>query len=262
MTPANEWALLRERVDREAFGRGRLGPYRLGDTLRTTDVGQVVLALHDQDPRVAELEILDPIRLSKVEHAILEDVNQTIGLDHRHLAQVLGGGVSEGLVYVARTHRLGRTLAEVVAAADEVDPAVGPGVLYAAVEAVRYLAEQGPAVGACSLGGFDERDVLLGYDGSVIVLSLGLRGLRETTRAAAADVEGTHALARALQRWTGGDLVDVDDAPEPPDLLRRLRRRHGDALAQRRHLVGALLRDAFPERIRSERAFFGLSTLH
>lgn len=261
MTLANEWDLLRERVDRDAFERGRLGPYRLGESVRLTDEGQVVLALHDTDPRVAEIEILDPVRLAQVEHAILEDVNQTIGLDHRHLVQVLGGGVSEGLVYVARVHRLGRTLAEVVAASED-DEDVSAGIAYSVVEAVRYLLDEGPGRGACNLGGFAPRDVLLGYDGSILLLPLGLRGLRQTQRAAEADVEASHQLVRELSRWSGRELADVDDAPQPSELLRRLRRAHGEQIADRRNRVGALLREAFPERLRSERAFFGLSTLH
>jgi len=262
MSLANEWAPTRERVDREAFSRGRLGPYRLGESLRKTASGQVVVALHDADPRVVELEILDPVKLAHVEHAILEDVNQAIGLDHRHLAQVLGGGVAEGLVYVARTHRLGRTLAEVMDAAPQVEVAVGPGVVYSVVEAVRYLAEQGPGPGACSLGGFDAGDVLLGYDGGITVLSVGLRGLRQADRAVEADVESSHALVTTVECWSGRTITDVDDAPELSSLLRRIRRAHPDCVADRRHRVGALLRHAFPERIRSERAFYGLSTLH
>lgn len=261
MNPANEWALLRERVDRDAFERGRLGPYRLGEPVRLTDEGQVVLAVHDTDPRVAELEILDPVRLAQVQHAILEDVNQSIGLDHRHLVQVLGGGIAEGLVYVARVHRLGRTLAEAVATSDD-DEYASAGIAYSAVEAVHYLLEQGPARGACNLGGFDARDVLLSYDGSVLLLPLGLRGLRDTDRAAAADVDASRALIRTLEDWTGRPLADVDDEPETSELLRRLRRAHGDHIADRRNRVGALLREAFPDRIRSERAFFGLATLH
>lgn len=261
MTLGNEWALSRERVDRDAFERGRLGPYRLGESVRLTDEGQVVLALHDTDPRVAELEILDPMRLASVEHAILEDVNQSIGLDHRHVAQVLGGGVAEGLVYVARVHALGRTLAEVIAAAEDEEEA-SPGVAYSVVEAVRYLLEQGPARGACNLGGFSPRDVLLGYDGGVLLLPVGLRGLRDTHAADDADVLASHELIRRLEAWSGRELAATDDAPEPTELLRRLRRRHGDRIADRRNRVGAILREAFPERIRSERAFFGLSTLH
>lgn len=262
MTLANEWSLLRDRVDREAFSRGRLGPYQLGESLRMTAAGQVVVALHASDPRVAELEILDPVRMARVEHAILEDVNQSIGLDHRHLAQVLGGGIADGLVYVARTHRLGRTLDEVIASASAPSFEVGPGVVYSAVEAIRFLSEQGPAPGACSLGGFDPRDVLLGYDGSITLLSLGLRGLREVDRSAEADVESAHELVSNLEAWLGRPLVAVDDQPAPAELLRRVRRAHGELVAHRRTHVGAFLRDQFPERIRSERAFYGLATLH
>ncbi len=263
MTLANEWALERRRVDAAIFGRGRLGPYRLGKPLRRTAAGQTVLAIHDDDPRIVELEMLDPVRLSQMEHAVLQDVNHVLGFQHRHVATVLGAGVSDGSVYIARVLHLGRTLAELMSDCPSGTAAeVGPGILYSVADVVSVLREEGPQPGACSIGGFDAHDILVAYDGSVQMNCLGLRGLRDRDRAPEADADSLVRLAQGLQRWLGRPVVASVDREEPAALKKRVRKAHPDTCADRRTHAGSLLRDVYSDRIRREREYFGLSTLH
>lgn len=261
VTLANEWSLKRHRVSAAAFGRGQLGPYRLGRPVRTTAVGEVVLALHEADPRVVELELLDPLKLPTLEAPILQDVNHVLGLEHRHLSLVLGAGVHDGSVYLARVHRLGRTLSEVMEGAAG-QRRVGPGIAYAVAEVLAFLAEEGPHPGACTMGGFDAQDVLLGFDGQVSLLGLGLRSLREPDRPDA-DAHSYRRLVCDLDGWLGTDLGAFCPADRSLSEAREALRRHfRDPCGHRRALLGQYMRDTFPNTIRNERAFFGLDTLH
>lgn len=262
MAAAKEWIPSRHGVDRADFSQGQLGPYQLGRSVRTTQVGEVVLALHDSDPHIVELELLDPLRLTTFEPKLLHDVNHVMGLRHRHICTVLGAGVHDSLIYLAREHRLGRPLDQVMdLAPGDMDVAVG--VAYSVAEVLVYLADEGPHPGACAFGGFDARDVILGFDGAVGMVGLGLKSLRQPDDPRA-DLNGLVDLMRALDRWVGGGLEALVDPLQGglPELTRRLRTTYREACGLRREHLGAFLRSLFSDSIRNERAFFGLDTLH
>ncbi len=261
MPLANEWRLDRERVSASAFGRGQVGPYRLGRPVRTTAAGEVILALHDRDPRVLELEILDPVRMPSLDPPLLQDVNQVMGLEHRHLSGVLGAGIHDGSVYLARVHHVGRTLAEVMETFS--GPAIlAAGIAYSVAEVLAYLEHEGPRPGASTFGGFDSRDVLLGFDGQVSMVGLGLRALRQPDRRDA-DLQSFRRLAADLDGWLGTDLqAQVPPGPPMADLVRGLRRGFREECGRRREYLGRFMRRSFPNTILDERAFFGLATLH
>jgi hypothetical protein len=262
VTLANEWNPQRARVDAEAFEAGRMGPYRVGRSVRVTAAGEVVLAIHDGDPRVVELELLDPIKVVDPERPVLQHVNHMIGVEHRHVSTVLGAGLHDGIAYVSRVHHMGRTLAQVMVGGWG-EPRLAPGIAYAVADALAYLADAGPHPGACALGGFDPRDVGLGFDGSINLVGVGLQTLRESETPAAADRSSLVQLSLELDRWLGTDISSALAAHGgPAEFARGLRKRYRDDCAHRRQHVGAFLRAAFADSVREERAFFGLSTLH
>ncbi|MGF1508962.1 MAG: hypothetical protein ACFB9M_05605 [Myxococcota bacterium] len=261
MTLANEWRLDRGAVDANAFS-GRLGPYRIGRSVRTTASGEVVLALHDQDPRIVELELLDPIRVQEQDRPVLEQVNHMLGVDHRHVAQILGAGIVDNVIYVARIHRLGRTLAQTMVG-ELGQKELGPAIAYAVADALQFLAEAGPRPGACALGGFDSRDVMLGFDGSITLVGAGLQALRDAQAPLQADRSSLVHFILELDRWLGTEIAPMVPANGAPGALAvALRKTHRDACGQGRASLGAFLRSAFADSLREERAFFGMSTLH
>jgi len=103
------------------------------------------------------------------------------------------------------------------------------------------------------------RDVFLGYDGAIALVSLGLKRARNhDSDAASADVAACFALARQLE--TGMPAV-IAGAHGFSEISRALRRRFGEACAHSALHVGVAMRRAFPSEIAADRAFFGLPPL-
>lgn len=155
--------------------------------------------------------------------------------------------------YVARPFRLGRTLAQAIDRGPA-GPHVMPGILHCVADALAWLADQGPWPGACAMGGFDEQDVFLGFDGSIQLVGIGLGLVRGAVDPIEADCE---SLGRLLLRFgvsAGGATC--------ADVARSLRRAHRDACGERSLRLAAWLRSRFGEAIQHEREAFGLTTIH
>jgi hypothetical protein len=253
------WVLKREQVDPRQFTCGRVGSYLLGPTIRSTVLGEVMVALHSSYDHVVELERYAALRdtvLAGPDCALMTDVAHASGLRHRHIAPIVGAGVENGAPYVVRPHRLGRTLGEVAARAP-IDPELSGAILHAVAEGIAWLAEQGPARGSCSMGGFDEADIYLGFDGEVQLVGVGTKLARSPGRdPIEADVE---ALLELLERLKVRGIPTVDSAEEAAIELRRAYRA---TCGERSSRIGALLRSRFEEDIQRERALFGLALLH
>lgn len=256
------WSLTQ--VDASAFDAGTMGPYRLGPRARRTAWGEVILAMPEPG-EVVELDLLDALvdsPLASSESGLMADVAAIAALRHRHLIPLVGAGVHEGVPYVVRPHRMGRTLAALL----EVTPIpveVGAVILYAVSEALAFLTEAGPQPSACALGGFDARDVYLGYDGSIGLVGTGLRRVRgHVEDADAADLEACFALARQLERGVEARLPSaIAGAEGLAEITRALRRRYGSAIAHAATHVGSTMRRAFATELAEDRAFFGLPPL-
>jgi len=255
----SEWNLRREAVDADDYRRGRMGPYRIGPRARGTRHGEIYLAIMDEDPRVVELELLAPDQVVDREQAVLKGIDRVLGLEHRHLAPVLGAGLHEGVIYLARLHRLGRSLTEVM---DETPgrPELAPGLLYALAEVVAFLADTGPRPGSCALGGFDGEDVELGFEGEVR-LRTGTQALRDSEQPALADRLSLAELSEGVAAWAGWPEAGPGPGEALSDWARGVRGRNRDACGNRRPLLGGHLRQHYADAVRSERARFGLSTL-
>ncbi len=253
------WVLRRERADPMEFLHGHVGPYRIGRTVRATLLGDVVVALHAAYDEVVELERYAALRnthLAGPDGALLADLAHVAGLRHRHVAPIVGAGMDTGVPYVVRPHRLGRTLAEVLSEAPVEEEVVG-AILHAAAAGIAWLAEQGPATGTCSMGGFDETDIFLGFDGEVQLLGTGTKLARSAGRdPIEVDLESLSGLARRL------GITAVSSATSAEDAAGRLRRSYRDACGARAHLIGAALRGRFESDMHRERARFGLPLLH
>lgn len=262
----NEWALTRKGVDESRFQTGRIGPYRLGTRVRTTALGEVTLALHDHLEPVVELELFDALSHTSLvgpDGRLMADLAQVVGLRHERIAPMIGAGIEGGVPYVVRPHVLGRTLAELVEGADAFDSEFAAAILFAVSDVTHHLSVQGPQAGACSMGGFDARDVFLGFDGSVRMVGLGLKLARcPDDDSISADFLSCLELARHLDAFSEAGLsTSIADATSAFDIARTLRRRHGSVCAEQAAIVGATLRGVFGEAIQEERAFFGLATL-
>lgn len=111
------------------------------------------------------------------------------------------------------------------------------------------------------MGGFDARDVWLGFDGSISVTGTGFQTLREVECPLTADLDALFVLMDDLGGWLGRAF-----APTRPlgleEVARALRRSHREACGRRTSFVGAHVRAIFPEAVLRERSFFGLTTLH
>jgi hypothetical protein len=110
------------------------------------------------------------------------------------------------------------------------------------------------------MGGFDQRDVFLGFDGSIALVGTGLARVRAS---------GGDPISRDLLSLTqlaarfSDDLAKaIAGARSASDAARRLRRGFSEACSTRREQVGSILRRYFDEAIQAERACFGLSALH
>jgi hypothetical protein len=255
----SEWNLRREAVDIDDYCQGRMGPYRVGPRTRRTRHGEIYLAITDEDARVVELELLAPDQVDGQEPGVLKSIDRVLGLEHRHLASVLGAGQHEGVIYLARLHRLGRSLGDVLKETPG-HPDLAPGLLYALSEVVGFLAESGPHPGSCSVGGFDAADVELGFEGE-IRLRTGTQALRDGEQPGLADRLSLAQLSAAVAEWSGWPAPGPGPEVDLGDWARRLRRQHREACAGRRTLLGGHLRRHYAEAMRSERARFGLSTI-
>lgn len=254
-----EWNLLREAVDVDDYPFGLMGPYRIGHQVQATRHGERRLAIMEDEPRVVELEWLAQDQVGCREEAVLKSINPNLGLAHRHLAPLLGAGVHEGIIYLARPYRLGRSLARVMEET-EGQAELAPGILYALAEVVAFLAETGPQPGSCSAGGFDAQDVGLGFDG-VLWLRSGTQALRVDDAPAEADHASLVALAERLRGWSGWTGRGLRAGEAIDGWTRDLRQAHREACGDRRTLLGAYLRRHYASAIRAERARFGLSTI-
>lgn len=264
---ASLWSTLSAPVDESKFDQGRVGPYRLGPLLRRTAFGEVVLALQDERRGVVELDLCASLAgtdLTAPEGPLMTDLAEVVGLQHRHLATIIGSGFDEGVPYIVRQHHLGVTLEQVLAAGGELSTPFAVAVLHAVAEALEFLSRQGSKRGACSFGGFDARDVFLGYDGLILLVGLGLKSARRpAVSAVQADLQACFELARRLDSVSGARLTSaIAAARSLKDLVRAARRREPDACGDATRHVAAALRARFADRLREDRAFFGLSALH
>lgn len=261
--PDDGWSL--SAVDESAFDAGTLGPYRLGPTARRTAWGEVIVAL-DEHNSVVEVDLLDALAASPLiapESGLMTDIAAIAALRHRHVIPLVGAGVHDGVPYLVRPHRLGRTLAsllDVVTLPIE----VGAVILHAVTEALVFLTEAGPNPSACAMGGFDARDVYLGYDGSVGLVGVGLRRARgHADDAREADLAACFALARSLERGVEARLPSaIAGANAVSDVSRLVRRRYGNACVHGAAHVGATMRRAFSGQLAEDRALFGLPPIH
>lgn len=258
--PAGEWAALSARVDAERFDRGTIGPYKLGLILRTTSFGEVSMALHESIERVVEIELYTSLAGSAAagpEGALMPDLAHAASVEHPHVAKIIGAGMEAGVPYVVRTMILGRTLDRVLTHGGTLSVDHAACVAFAASEGLGALAEHSPEPGASSIGGFDERDIFLAFDGSVLILGAGTRSARlrgAFSEAIDRDRESLTALCKKMG-------LEDDPAWSFAELSRELRHRHRDALARRNQLLGSLLRDRFDAAIREERELFGLTPI-
>jgi hypothetical protein len=257
---AGEWAPMRASVDAERFDRGRIGPYLIGNSLRSTDFGEVSMALHDSLERVVELELFE--KLANTPSAgpdgrLMPDLAIASSVEHPNVARIIGAGMEQDTPYVVRPLVLGRTLAQLLAHADPPSKEIAACIVFAVTEGLNALADHGPEPGACSIGGFDHRDVFLAFEGGVLILGSGTKGVRAPDEdATARDFASLIRLADQL-----GVNQDLESARTFSELARLLRYAHRDALAKRRELLGSALRECFDAAINEERAFFGLDPL-
>jgi hypothetical protein len=257
----SHWTPARGAVDESSFDAGRFGPYRVGAPVRKTELGEVRVALHESWDYVVELEVFHALKRRSFEHAdLLADLNQAMLLVHPQITPIIGAGIEESVPYVVRPHRLGRTLAELLERQGALPLDLAAGLMFAVAEAIAYLAEAGPSPDACAMGGFDQRDVFLGFDGSIALVGTGQRSVRaQDADAAQRDEE---CLAELSRRCSSELYFAIRDASAPNEAARRIRRTFRDACARRREHVGSTLRHFFGEAIQAERAFFGLAALH
>ena len=264
----DDWAVGRGAVDEANFQAGRVGPYRLGKRVRKTAFGELVLAIDPRAESILEIDLLDALArtpLTAPDGLLMGDLAQAATIRHRHVAPIVGSGFEDGVPYVVRPHRLGRTLAELIERAGPgLEPDAAAAILYSVADALEGLAQEGPQPGACAMGGFDDRDVFLGFDGSTALTGVGLKQARpaKDEDPVAADLTSAFALARLLDLAARAGLSSaIAGAQSAADLTRAVRRRFGPACAGRRRFVAAALRIAFEDALREERAYFGLAPL-
>lgn len=264
---ADDWTVAPGAVDERDFSSGRVGPYRLGPSVRRTAFGEVILGLQDAPaPAVVELDLLDALAgtpLAGPTSELMADLAQVAALRHRHVLPISGAGFEDGIPYVVRPHKLGRTLRQLLQETPEITIDLAAAVLFAAAEACEFLAAQGPEPGACAMGGFDDRDVFLGFDGTIGLAGLGLKRARaQGDDASAADLKSCFELSRRLDDRARAQLPSaIAGAGSIHELARAVRRRFPSACAESAQHVGCALRKSFPAAIAQERKFFGLSTL-
>lgn len=251
---------MRASVDAERFDRGRIGPYSIGNVLRTTDFGDVSMALHDALDRVVELELFTALAgkpAAGVDGRLMPDLAMAASIEHPNVARIIGAGVEGEVPYLVRPLVLGRTLAQLSAHGAPPARELSACVLFAAAEGLDALSTHGPEPGACSVGGFDARDVFLAFEGDVLILGSGCKEIRAPGEdASARDLESALHLAKKL-----GLEDEVDGVADFAALAKKLRYGHRDALGKRRELIGGALRERFDATLNEERSFFGLSPI-
>jgi len=250
------WSLRREQVDPTQFTRGHIGPYLLGPTVRATPMGEVIAALHGSFEEIVEIERYAALRDSGPEPPVLADLAYVSLLRHRAIAPIIGAGMDGGAPYVVRPHRLGRTLADVLSRGP-IEAELSGAILQVVAEALAWLVEQGPARGSCAMGGVDESDVFLCFDGEVQLLGIGTKLARAPGRdPIEADLASLRELADRLEIRTIENAVSSEEA----SVL--LRRAHRAACGERAARIGAMMRTRFESAIHRERALYGLPLLH
>ncbi len=263
MADSADWIPLRARVDPATFEGGEIGPYRLGHFLRATPWGEVRLALHDTIEEVVEIELY--ATLKRTEHAgpeapLMADLAQVMALRHRHLATILGAGMTMGTPYVVRPHRLGRTLQDFVDRSATFSEAETVSLLFPIAEVMGYLALQGPQPGSCALPNPDLSELVVGFDGNLVLTNTGLGRLR---RAEGDPLTGLLMFTELFEAASPSRILPlVGPAAGPADFATRLRRNYREVLAERAHHIGKLMRRYFGDELLAERTFFGMDTLH
>ncbi|MFO0723495.1 MAG: hypothetical protein U1E65_06930 [Myxococcota bacterium] len=260
--PADSWTIGAAEIDESSFRGGRVGPFSLGPSVRRTAFGEVIIGLHRENRDIVEIDLYDALLgtpFASPESPLMSDLARVSALRHKNIAPIIGAGFDEGVPYVVRPHRLGKTLAELVNQGP-IPGELAAVVLYAVSEGLDFLSEEGEGA---AMGGLDARDVFLGYDGSVSLVGIGLRRVRgHEGDPRALDLQAAFSMARHLSRWSDAQLPAVIAGVSSfRELSRALRRRFASACAAGPRHVGSALRRAFPQVIREERAFFGLEPL-
>lgn len=263
---AQEWAPRRSAATAGDYVHLRLGPLALGPPQWRTSVGQTHLALADGDEEVVMVD-----RMTALENHpaidpadVMADLRHVLGLAHRHVMRVVGAGIDNDIPYVVRRFRLGRPLVEVLKVGP-LDRCLGVALLYPVAEGLAFLGGAGPAPGACAVGGFDLRDIWVGYDGGVWITGQGTRRVRLEADAdpVQEDLTSLRRLASVVGRAARADLRSaLDEVADLPSAQQALRRADREACGRRAELLGGWMRGAFGEVIQAERAQFGLDTLH
>ncbi len=261
-----DWIPTREGIDTTAFQGQRIGPYRLGPKVRDTRFGVAVVAVEQERPHLVELERLDKLRGTSwtgPESRLMKDVAHVIGLEHPHLTPTLGAGVANKVPYLVRPYCLGRTMADAIKADPVVSEEVAVGVIYSVAEVLSFLMKEGPEPGACAMGGVELENIYLGFGGEVRLTGVGLKGPRaENQDPLTLDLTSCLALAELLPGEHPALEGIIKGSGSTRDLSTRLRKSYREACAHRVEHVATFLRARFEEKIREERAFFHMTTLH
>lgn len=261
-----DWSPRRSAAVAADYVHLRMGPLALGPPRWRTSVGQAHLALTESHDEVVVVDRMTALRNHpQVDPAdLMADLRHVMGLRHRHVMRLIGAGIDDDIPYVVRSFRLGRQLADILGAGS-LDRRLAVAFLYPVAEALVFLEQAGPALGSCSVGGFDLRDVWVGYDGGVWLTGHGTRRLRLDADAdpVQRDLASLRHLATVVGRATRTNLRELlDEISDLATAQAVLRRADRDACGRRAELVGGWVREHFDEAIRVERAQFGLDTLH
>ena len=258
-----DWSPLRSAALPDDYAHLRLGPLALGPPKWRSTVGQIHLALADAHDEVVMVDRMNTARARQRldPSEILADIRPVLGLSHRHVMRVIGAGIDADVPYVVRHFCLGRPLSQVVDAGP-IDDRLAVALAYPVAEALAFLASSGPQPGVCAIGGFDMRDVWVGFDGGVWMTGQGTYRVRgETVRdAIARDLAALRRMIKVLGLSSLSEtLRPISDATEAQRALRKADR---EACGRRAELLGAWMRAIYGDVIHTERASFGLRTLH
>ncbi len=260
------WSPLRSAAAAQDYNHLRLGPLSLGPPRWRSTVGQAHLALGDAHDEIVVVDRMTSLRNHpEVDAAeVLADLRHVLGLEHRHVMRILGAGIDTGVPYVVRTFRLGRPMADVLDIG-RLHRQHAVALMYPVSEALAFLAQAGPSPGACAVGGFDLRDIWVGFDGGVWITGHGTRRLRldADLDPVGHDLASLRRLATVVGRATRTNLREViEDVTDVESAHLALRRFDRDACGHRAEIIGEWMRKNFHEAIRVERSQFGLDTLH
>lgn len=258
------WTPKRSFINPLAFSCGRVGPYRLGPELRCGAFGPVNLAIGQDFDEVLEIEKIcvegfegaSSMCRTTLASQVLDRMNHCVGLTHPHVALILGAGLFEDTPYVLRPHRLSRTLSEVLQDDLKPPPQVAAGILYSVADGLRRLFEHGPHPGACSLGGFDGRGIMVGWDGSVRMVGAGLSILRDER--SEADRQSLVSLTQGLDPSL---LEPLEASKDWAEILKQLRSHRREACAGRQEAIGSWMRQVDAESCHALRCLFNMDPL-